>query len=91
MIALPLGSPLSAARAALAADRAYADPALWIARVSDGDVLARAEALEAEGPRGRPLWGVPFAVKDNLDVAGLATTAACSGYAYTPAATAPAV
>jgi len=34
---------------------------------------------------------VPFAVKDNIDIAGLPTTAACPGYAYTPATTAPAV
>ena len=72
------------ARAALAADRAYADPALWIARVPDEAVLARAQALDAEGPRDRALWGWPVAVKDNLDVAGMATTAACPGYAYVP-------
>ena len=48
-------------------------------------MLARARALEAEGARGRRFWGVPFAVKDNIDVAGLPTTAACPGYAYTRA------
>ena len=84
-------SPLAAARAALAADHAHADPALWINRLPDEAVLACATAVEAEGPRGRPLWGVPFAVKDNIDVAGLPTTAACPGYAYTPAESAPAV
>jgi allophanate hydrolase len=52
---------------------------------------AEADALEAEGPQGRPLWGRTYAVKDNIDVAGLPTTAACPGYALTPAADAPAV
>jgi allophanate hydrolase len=77
-------SPLAAARAAIAADHAFADPALWIARLDDAAILARAAELEAEGPRGRPLWGRSFAVKDNIDVAGLPTTAACPDFAYTP-------
>ena len=84
-------SPIAAARAALDADRAHADPAIWITRLPDDAILARAAALEAEGPRGRALWGVPFAVKDNIDAAGLPTTAACPGYSYTPAEDAPAV
>jgi allophanate hydrolase len=79
------------AEAALSADRAHADKAIWIFRHSDAAILAQAAALEAEGPRGRALWGVPFAVKDNIDVAGLPTTAACAGFAYTPAVDAPAV
>jgi allophanate hydrolase len=84
-------TPLAMAEAALAADRAYADPALWITRLPDAAVLERARALTGEGARERPLWGVPFAVKDNLDVAGLPTTAGCPGYAYVPTETAPAV
>ena len=44
-------------------------------------VLARPQARMRAA--GRPLWGVPFAVKDNIDVAGLPTTAACPGFAYT--------
>ena len=85
------GAPLESAHLALAADRAYGDPALWITRLPDERIIARAKTLEAEGPRERPLWGQPFAVKDNLDVAGLPTTAGCPGYAYVPEATAPAV
>jgi allophanate hydrolase len=75
-------SPLAAAHAALAADAAHADPALWILRRSDAEILADAAALEAEGPLGRPLYGLTYAVKDNIDVAGLPTTAACPGYGY---------
>ena len=83
--------PLAAAEAVLAADRATADPAIWITRVSDADLLAQARVLEAEGPRGRPLWGLTVAVKDNIDVAGLPTTAACPDYAQVPAESAPSV
>ena len=77
-------TPIAAIEAAIAADRAYADKALWLTRVPDAALRAQAAALEAEGPRGRALWGVPVAIKDNIDVAGLPTTAACPGYAYTP-------
>jgi allophanate hydrolase len=84
-------TPVAAAEAALAADHAHADPALWITRLPDDIVLARARRLEAEGPRGRPLWGLIFAVKDNLDVQGLPTTAGCPDFAYTATATARAV
>ena len=84
-------TPLAAAQTALAADRAYADPALWITRVPDRDVLEQARRLEAEGPEGRSLWGLTFAVKDNIDIASLPTTAGCRDYAYTPAVSAPAV
>jgi allophanate hydrolase len=79
------------AEAAIAADHAHADPAIWIFRRPDEVILAEAHALESEGPNGRPLWGVPFAVKDNIDVAGMPTTAACPAFAYTPETDAPAV
>ncbi len=84
-------TPVRMAEATIAADRTHADPAIWIVRRPDDALRADARALEAEGPRGRPLWGVPFAVKDNIDVAGVPTTASCPGFAYTPDTSAVAV
>ncbi len=46
-------------------------------------LLAEARALGAFDP-AKPLWGIPFAVKDNIDVAGCPTTAACPAFAYHP-------
>ncbi|MGC8470490.1 MAG: amidase family protein, partial [Acetobacteraceae bacterium] len=86
-----MSTPREAAETAIARDRAHRDPALWITRLPDAAVLERAAALEREGPTGRPLWGRVFAVKDNIDIAGLPTTAACPGFSYTAEATAPAV
>ncbi len=69
------------------------DLAIWICQVSpealrnQGDVLMR---RRANGEK-LPLFGVPFAVKDNIDVAGLPTTAGCPAFAYTPVKTAPVV
>ncbi len=83
--------PLEAAEAALEADRTVDDPAIWITRVPDADVLAQARALEAEGPMGRPLWGQTAAVKDNIDVAGMPTTAGCPEYARVAARSATSV
>jgi allophanate hydrolase len=61
-------------------------PQTWVSRFSEGDVLMRARQVDARLARGEslPLAGVPFAVKDNIDLAGLATTAACPAFAYAP-------
>ncbi len=73
------------------------DPAPWITQAEEANILTRAGQLDAvaasdPGAIGRlPLFGIPFAVKDNLDVAGVPTTAACPAFAYVPTETAPVV
>jgi allophanate hydrolase len=64
---------------------AQADPAVWIHRLSREEMLAHARRVEARGRAGQPLYGVPFAIKDNIDLAGVPTTAGCPEFAYTPA------
>lgn len=75
-------SPREAIAHAFRAHKAYDDPAMFITLRDEADCLAEAERLEAEGPEGKPLYGLPFAVKDNIDVAGLPTTAACPEAEY---------
>ncbi|MEJ0011768.1 MAG: allophanate hydrolase [Bauldia sp.] len=70
---------------------AAADPGIFIALVDESAARAAASALPKFDPARYPLWGVPFAVKDNIDVAGIPTTAGCREFAYTPTASAPVV
>src|SRR5215468_10255716 len=89
-------SPEATIARAYARIRAHDDPAIFIALRDEADALAEAKALAAERSADRtradrPLFGVPFAVKDNIDVAGLPTTAACPAFAYTPREDAAAV
>jgi allophanate hydrolase len=73
-------------------ERLAGEPAqpVWISRVADDALLRAAEALDEADP-ALPLYGVPFAVKDNIDVAGMPTTAACPGFSYVPERTATVV
>ncbi|NQX02811.1 allophanate hydrolase [bacterium] len=63
---------------------AWGDPAIFIHLPEKSQLLAIAAQVEAL-PADLPLWGIPFVVKDNIDVADWPTTAACPDYAYVPA------
>jgi allophanate hydrolase len=73
------------------------EDAVWITRVPSSALRERAASLDRRAAgepdllARLPLFGIPFAVKDNIDVAGLATTAACPAFAYMAEASAPIV
>lgn len=83
------------ARETVARAEAYDEiqPAAWISRVPEEDLYAQARKIDQRIGQGEslPLAGVPVAVKDNIDVAGLQTTAACPQFAYRAKTSAPVI
>ena len=75
-------TPLDVVEEVLSRRAALADPAVFISVTPDDDL--RRQARDLTGRPGLPLYGIPFAVKDNIDAAGLPTTAGCAAYAYDP-------
>jgi allophanate hydrolase len=57
---------------------------VWIRRLTLAEMLVYAKNLEGKDPASLPLYGIPFAIKDNIDLAHIPTTAACPDYAFTP-------
>lgn len=65
--------------------RDHNDPAIFISLRDETDAITEAEKLAArEDASNLPLYGVPVAVKDNIDALGFPTTAACPAFSYTP-------
>ena len=84
-------TPVAHVRRVLELVAAHGDDGTWIS-VDAEAALARATELEATaGAADLPLYGIPFGVKDSIDVVGWPTTLACPSYAYEPRETAPAV
>src|SRR5229473_4395208 len=78
-------SPAQTVARSFARIRDHDDPAIFISLRDEKEARAEAEGLTAKEGAQLPLYGVPVAIKDNIDVAGLPTTAACPAFAYTPA------
>ena len=78
-------TPLDVVDAVIARIEADADNPVWISRLGRDQMLSYVEALRGASPETHPLYGIPFAIKDNIDLLGLPTTAACPDYAYEPA------
>jgi allophanate hydrolase len=83
-------SPSAVVRTLLAAIEARGDDGVWIQVAAPDELLARATELELLST-SLPLYGIPFGVKDSIDVAGWPTTLACPGYSRVAAETAPVV
>lgn len=84
-------TPVQLITALLERIAAYPDKAVFISRPNDADIIAQAAALKLEDIDRLPLFGIPYVVKDNIDVAGMPTTAACPEFAFTPQVNATAV
>ncbi|MEO0916443.1 MAG: allophanate hydrolase [Pseudomonadota bacterium] len=80
-------SPAQIVRQVYARIEQVADPNIFLCLFPKEDLLAEAAALGTYDA-ANPLWGVPFVIKDNIDVAGKPTTAACPEFAYVPEDTA---
>jgi allophanate hydrolase len=65
--------------------REHNDPAIFISLRDEKEAIAEADALTAKDAAQLPLYGVPVGVKDNIDAAGMPTTAACPAFSYLPA------
>jgi allophanate hydrolase len=70
--------------AMLAGEEAAGGHNLWIRRLTLEEMQAYAQPLQARDAASLPLYGIPFVIKDNIDLAGVPTTAACPAFAYTP-------
>ena len=57
---------------------------VWISLREQSDIHSILDKLIKAGPTDLPLWGIPFSVKDNIDVLDLPTTAACPAFSYLP-------
>jgi allophanate hydrolase len=84
-------SPVDIIERLLRARAAQPDRHEWLALLPAASVRERARELSARAAESLPLYGIPFAVKDNIDLENVPTTAGCPEYAYTPAVSAPVV
>jgi len=63
---------------------AHADNPIWIHLLSDEELEPYLAKLDSGDPASLPLYGIPFSIKDNIDLAGVPTTAACPDFSYVP-------
>ncbi|MDR2192805.1 MAG: allophanate hydrolase [Endomicrobium sp.] len=84
-------SPLQVVKAVIARAQAGDKMNIWITKPNMKLIKPYLDALKKRSLSKHKLWGIPFAIKDNIDLAGIPTTAACCAYSYTPKESAKAV
>ncbi|VAW92434.1 Allophanate hydrolase [hydrothermal vent metagenome] len=77
-------SPVQVVKELLIRCADYDDHNIWITRLTIEQIQQYLDKLEGHSPDSLPLYGIPFAIKDNIDLAGIPTTAACPEYLYCP-------
>ena len=84
-------SPLMVVEAIIAEIKTRGDDGIWIHALPAKELRSRAYFLETSTDRNLSLWGIPFSVKDCIDIAGQPTSAGCPGFVYTATHTNPTV
>ena len=62
----------------------HGDNPIFLYVLDDAELEPYLARLDAADPASLPLYGIPFAIKDNIDLAGVPTTAACPAFSYVP-------
>lgn len=75
-------SPVSLVRECMRRIDALGDPGIFLHLLSEDELAAQIATLGEFDPDAKPLWGIPCAIKDNIDMAGAPTTAACPAFSY---------
>ena len=77
-------TPSSVVEYILELSQTFSDNPIWIHLLTKEEIQSYLDTIKHKGIAELPLYGIPFAIKDNIDLAGIPTTAACAEYSYTP-------
>ena len=77
-------TPSDLIQSLLEKSKQYDHKNIWIRQLTAAEIASYINALDMNNIENQPLWGIPFVIKDNIDLAGIPTTAACEAFSYIP-------